>query len=166
MHFLVSHTNIYSLQFYHSLSSFPTGVNFILTNVFTYLNCILRLLWSLLSKLTHNLKYFFILYKHSVLSCTISASLSVLYPLITPSTTLSKGGKSTARASWAAGCALTRPCSGSDLITGNYKDYTRGREREKEIEIKIESRRSSLCVLNEKQHNNPGFFSHIIPMLQ
>lgn len=46
-----------------------------------------------------------------------------------------RGGviKSAAHASWAAGCTLTRPCTRSDLITGNYKDYTRGGERETAI---------------------------------
>lgn len=44
------------------------------------------------------------------------------------------------------GINLNRLCSGSDLITGNYKDYSRSIETEEEVELKTESGGSIVSI--------------------
>lgn len=67
-------------------------------------------------------------------------------------------------ASWAAGCTLTRPCSGSDLITGNYKDYSRDlRHRAGD---KDGQKRGSVFLLKKNNNSNLWIWHlecHIVP---
>lgn len=94
----------------------------------------------------------------------MSASLSALHPLVPPTDGGGGGLNPQPMPAGPVGCALTRTCSGSDLITGNYKDYTRGSAREKETEIKTEKSIHALYAMHQQNETQLYFTVYMLLM--